>query len=88
MNGGDVFSLKQNLGHTTLVMVEHYVHLASQRVALISRDFSPLDRHEVPRNRRFRHALGQEDARGRIYPNTGRASRRPGPGSRGTAPAG
>ena len=42
VNGGDVFSLKQNLGHTTMAMVEHYVHLASQRVALISRDFSPL----------------------------------------------
>ncbi len=85
VNGGDVFSLKQNLGHTTLVMVEHYVHLASQRVALISRDFSPLDRWEVPRARRNRHVFKGGAQPGRIYPNKGRATRGKGARSAPTA---
>ena len=52
LNGGDVFLLKQNLGHTTLAMVEKYVHLASQMAAIASQEFSPLDRFEYPRGRR------------------------------------
>ena len=88
VNGGDVFSLKQNLGHTTLVMVEHYVHLASQRVTLISRNFSPLDRCEVPRNRRYRHALDPDRIKERIHSNAGRASRRQGSRSGGSAATG
>jgi site-specific recombinase XerD len=34
LNGGDVFLLKQNLGHSTLVMVENFVHMASSPSAL------------------------------------------------------
>jgi site-specific recombinase XerD len=48
VNGGNVLILKQNLGHTTLSMVDHYVHLATSKVAVLSRDFSPLDRTTIP----------------------------------------
>ncbi len=44
INGGNVLLLKQNLGHTTLAMVDRYVHLATSKVAILSRSFSPLDR--------------------------------------------
>jgi site-specific recombinase XerD len=44
INGGDVFSLQQILGHSTLEMTRHYVNLASNHVTLQHRRFSPLDR--------------------------------------------
>lgn len=44
LNGGNVLLLKQNLGHTTLTMVNRYVHLATSKAVLLSRSFSPLDR--------------------------------------------
>jgi len=44
LNGGDVFSLQQILGHTTLEMVRRYVSLASAPVAVQHRKFSPMDR--------------------------------------------
>lgn len=44
INGGDVFTLQQILGHSTLDMVKHYVNLTSNHVALQHRRFSPLDR--------------------------------------------
>lgn len=47
INGGNVLLLKQNLGHTTLAMVDRYVHLATSRVAILSRDYSPLDRLNI-----------------------------------------
>ena len=47
INGGNVLLLKQNLGHTTLAMVDRYVHLATTKVALLSRDYSPLDRLNI-----------------------------------------
>ena len=43
INGGNVLLLKLNPGHTTSVMVDHYVHLATSKAALLSRSFSPLD---------------------------------------------
>jgi site-specific recombinase XerD len=48
MNGGDVFSLQQILGHTTLEMVRRYVSLASAHVAVQHRKFSPMDRLKTP----------------------------------------
>lgn len=44
INGGDVFTLQQILGHSTLTMVSHYVNLASSHVAIQHQKFSPLDR--------------------------------------------
>jgi len=44
INGGDVFTLQQILGHSTLEMVRHYVNLASNQVAIQHQKFSPLDR--------------------------------------------
>ena len=43
INGGDVFTLQQILGHSTLEMVRHYVNLASSYIAIQHQKFSPLD---------------------------------------------
>ncbi len=43
INGGDVFSLQQILGHSTLEMVRHYVNLASSHVVIQHQKYSPLD---------------------------------------------
>ena len=71
LNGGDVFLLKQNLGHTTLAMVEHYRHIASQLAAVASQTFSPLDRMNAPSLRRH-HTIFNGGTK-YVYPNTGRA---------------
>jgi len=47
INGGDVFSLQQILGHSTLEMVRHYVNLASSHIAIQHQKFSPLDRLDL-----------------------------------------
>jgi len=47
INGGDVFTLQQILGHSTLEMVRHYVNLASNHVAIQHQRFSPLDRLNI-----------------------------------------
>ena len=44
INGGDVFSLQQILGHSTLEMVRHYVNLASSHITIQHQKYSPLDR--------------------------------------------
>ena len=69
LNGGNVFLLQQNLGHTTLAMVQRYVHIASRMAAQVSQDFSPLDRFEMRGTRRFRHSFTADAWQGRIYPN-------------------
>ena len=74
LNGGDVFLLKQNLGHTTLKMVENYLHIASRSAAVRSQSFSPLDRFNVKDSRRYRHSFDRGNMSGRIYPNSGRRS--------------
>ena len=75
LNGGDVFLLKQNLGHTTLVMVEHYVHMASRDAAVRSQSFSPLDGFGVQGGRRYRHASTVSGMPGKIYSNGGLRTR-------------
>jgi len=49
INGGDVFSLQQILGHTSLEMVRRYVTLASAQVMVQHRKFSPMDRMNLGR---------------------------------------
>jgi integrase/recombinase XerC/integrase/recombinase XerD len=44
MNGGDVFSLQQILGHSTLEMVRRYVTLASSHITIQHQRYSPMDR--------------------------------------------
>ena len=44
VNGGDVFSLQQILGHTTLDMVRRYVTLSEADLVARHRDASPADR--------------------------------------------
>ena len=76
LNGGDVFLLKQNLGHSTLAMVELYVHMASRTAAVRSQTFSPLDHLDVKDTRRFKHSLAPANATvGQVYPNVGRGRR-------------
>jgi len=48
-NGGDVFSLQQTLGHSSLEMVRRYVTLASDQVMVQQRRFSPVDRMSLGR---------------------------------------
>ncbi len=43
INGGDIFSLQQILGHSTLEMVRRYVSLASAHVTVQHKKFSPMD---------------------------------------------
>ena len=47
INGGDVFTLQQILGHSTLEMVRHYVNLAANHVAMQHQKYSPLDRLDL-----------------------------------------
>lgn len=44
MAGGDVFSLQEIVGHTTLEMTRRYVTLANSYVAIQHRRISPMDR--------------------------------------------
>ena len=49
INSGDVFSLQQILGHSTLEMVGHYVNLASSHIAIQHQKYSTLDRTNLRR---------------------------------------
>jgi len=44
LNGGDIFSLREILGHTTLEMVNHYLHFTSSQITAQHRKYSPMDR--------------------------------------------
>jgi site-specific recombinase XerD len=44
LNGGDIFSLKEILGHTTLDMVNHYLHFTSSQITTRHHKYSPMDR--------------------------------------------
>ena len=44
LNGGDIFSLREILGHTTLEMVNHYLHFTSSQITDQHRRYSPMDK--------------------------------------------
>ena len=44
LNGGDIFSLREILGHTTLEMVNHYLHFTSSQITERHHKFSPMDK--------------------------------------------
>ncbi|MFC1958556.1 tyrosine-type recombinase/integrase [Chloroflexota bacterium] len=44
LNGGDIFSLKEILGHTTLGMVNHYLHFTSSQITAQHHKYSPMDK--------------------------------------------
>jgi len=44
MNGGDIFSLREILGHTTLEMVNHYLRFTSSQITAQHHKYSPMDR--------------------------------------------
>jgi site-specific recombinase XerD len=44
MNGGDLSSLKEILGHTTFEMVNHYLHFTRSQITAQHRKYSPMDR--------------------------------------------
>ncbi len=44
MAGGDVFSLKEILGHSSLEMVNRYLHFTNAQIRARHHDFSPMDR--------------------------------------------
>ncbi len=44
INGGDVFSLQQILGHSTLEMVNHYLHFTSSQITAQHHKYSPMDK--------------------------------------------
>jgi len=44
MNGGDIFSLREILGHTTLDMVNHYLHFTTSQITTQHHKYSPMDK--------------------------------------------
>ncbi len=44
LNGGDIFSLREILGHTTLEMVNHYLHFTRSQLTAQHHKYSPMDR--------------------------------------------
>jgi site-specific recombinase XerD len=44
LNGGDIFSLREILGHTTLAMVSHYLRFTSSQITAQHHKYSPMDR--------------------------------------------
>lgn len=48
LNGGDIFSLKEILGHSSMEMVNHYLHFTSTQITAQHRKYSPVDKlHEL-----------------------------------------
>ena len=65
MNGGDVMSLRRILGHTTLEMVQNYVHLADSQVKTLHSKFSPIDRLGIGTKRSGRTVARERQNGGR-----------------------
>jgi site-specific recombinase XerD len=51
VNGGNLFTLQQILGHSSLEMVRRYVNLASAHVVVQHRQFSPIDHMNLLKSR-------------------------------------
>ncbi len=51
LNGGDIFSLKEILGHTTLAMVSHYLHFTSSQITDKHHKYSPMDKLQAETKR-------------------------------------
>ena len=47
VHGGDVISLQRKLGHSSLMMTDRYVHLASDQAAIIQERVAPMDKLDV-----------------------------------------
>ena len=73
VNGGDVFSLQQILGHTTLDMVRRYVTLSNNQVMTQHKRFSPVDRMNL---RQINRAVTVQKGRNRIRPKDAKDPRR------------
>ena len=52
MNGGDIMTLRQILGHATLEVTQMYMHLAEAHVKVQHHRFSPVDRLGIKTRRR------------------------------------
>ncbi len=50
LNGGDIFSLREILGHSTLEMVNHYLHFTSSQITEQHHKYSPMDKLQRERN--------------------------------------
>jgi site-specific recombinase XerD len=44
LNGGDILSLKEILGHTSFEMVNHYLHFTSSQITVQHQKYSPIDK--------------------------------------------
>jgi len=44
LNGGDIFSLREILGHTTMEMVNHYLHFTRSQLTAQHHKYSPMDK--------------------------------------------
>ena len=47
LNGGDIYSLQEILGHTTLEMVRCYLHFTSSQITAQHQKYSPVDRLNI-----------------------------------------
>ena len=44
LNGGDIFTLQEILGHTTLEMVRHYLRFTASQIRVRHHEYSPIDK--------------------------------------------
>ena len=52
VNGGDLSSLKEILGHTTFEMVDHYLRFTRSQITSQHRKYSPMDRLHLKKRRK------------------------------------